>query len=164
MSKITISKDKLGNSLNGKVFQKIKLSTDEPLDINSPIISLQYLAGNGGCFVNLLKKHRNNSNMKLKLEELQNFIRDFSDFKSLGDAFSTYSGKTRKIKKTNKLVGNAIKQLHKNYPKLTGIVAEELSHLHARRNGNGETVYFGFEFGNIFYIIYIDSTHDFDKK
>lgn len=127
-----------------------------------PLISFQFINGmSGGCLESLYKAQR--SGTKAKLLELQKFISEFSECGDISNACKIYSGKSLKIKKTNGYVNKIINKLHQVYPKLTGVVSDELCHIHAKRNGGGETVYFGFTYENIFNIIYIDSKHDFDK-
>ena len=66
----------------------------------------------------------NKSETKGKLKELQKFINDFSNATNLEEACKLFSGKTLNISSSNGFVNNVIK-LHKNYPKLSGIVEDD---------------------------------------
>lgn len=155
MSKYSIPKQIIGKTTTDITNIKVL-----ELPENRPIVSFEFIDGmSGGCLENLYKVQR--SKTKYKLKELQKFVNEFSSNENLESAISTYSGKSQGVK--NGYTKKIVKQLHKNHPKLSGINEDELMHIHAKRNGKGETVYFGFRYENIFNIIYIDSQHDFNK-
>lgn len=128
-----------------------------------PNISLKYLSKmNGGCFVSVFK-NRNKNESKAVFKELQEFINCFSTFENISKATSRYCSKNGlKIPKTNEKVKSIIKQFTTSFPNVDkNYISDSLDHLHAKPNGKGKTVYFGFSIDSTFYIIYIDPEHNF---
>jgi hypothetical protein len=134
-----------------KAMKKTIVYVSNVVRIERPVIGVTYLNKNTYGIKNLFDASKGKGEY---IVELYSFLEEARNCESISDLIATYASHN-KIKNTDDKSMTMIDFLRKEY----GVEADHFIHLHCKRGGKGTFVLHGFQYRNVFEIVFLDPKH-----